>query len=238
MPLILVHEANQPVRLFEVRTTRVRIGRGEDADLQLSNVAVSRRHAQLEHGSDGSVVLTPLSEKNPVVVDGDELQGPTPLSHGDRFRVGRYRLTWLHEDRLDTYRLHQLSEMPRHSNAPRRIEEETFTVSPELRRRYAELDDLRDRGSLISPDGTVYRLGSEAAEIGPGASIPCESRLGRWTAARLSWGGAGHVIERVGLFARVEVDGEIVSRQQMLAPGQKVLVNGTGFTYDVSAGSR
>ena len=122
--------------------------------------------------------------------------------------------------------------MPRYTSARRRWDEETFTMPADLRRRYAALDELRERGALISEDGQAYRIGVEE-DIGPNDAIPCGSRLGRWTAARLSWGGAGHVLARTGLFARVEVDGQSITDEKLLAPGQTVSVNGTVYTYDV-----
>ena len=238
MPLILIQEPKQPTRLFEVRSARVRIGRSGDSELVLPNVAVSRSHALLEHGSDGTVRLTPLSSRNPVMLGTTDLKGPTALSHGDRFMIGRYRLTWFHEEQLDAYRLHQLAELPRYVGARKRWDEETFNIPAELRRRYAAFDELRERGALISADGESYRLGAEGQEVGPNAAIPCGSRLGRWVAARLSWGGAGHVVERVGLFARVEVDGQNVTDQKLLAPGQRLSINGTAYTYDLAPAGR
>jgi pSer/pThr/pTyr-binding forkhead associated (FHA) protein len=238
MPLILVEEPKQPARLFEVRSNRVRIGRSGDSELVLPNVAVSRSHAVLEHGPEGTVQLTPLSSRNPVMVGTSDLKGATTLSHGDRFVIGRYRLTWFHEKQLDAYKLHQLAEMPRYVGARKRWDEETFNIPAELRRRYAAFDELRERGALISADGESHRLGAEIKEVGPGAAIPCGVRLGRWTAARLSWGGAGHVVERVGLFARVEVDGQAITDHRLLAPGQKLSVNGTVYTYDLAPSPR
>ena len=238
MPLVLVREPNQPVRLFEVRSPKVRIGRATDAELQLPNVAVSRQQALLETQPDGTARLTPLSRKNPVLVDGAKLTEPVVLAHGGQCTIGRYRLTWLHEDHLDTYRLHQLAEMPRHCITSGAVEEETFALPTGLRQRYAALDALRDGGALVGADGTRHRLGAGPVEVGPGAAIPCAARLGRWTAARISWAGAGHLLERTGLFARVEVNGEAVADPRVLEPGQAVCINGTAFTYEAGPAGR
>jgi len=50
---------------------------------------VSRRHAHLREGNDGSFVLTDLSSTNGTLV-GDRVAGSeTPIGLGDPFKVGR-----------------------------------------------------------------------------------------------------------------------------------------------------
>ena len=231
MPMILVQESGHPTRLFEVRTPSVRIGRGADCELLLTNISVSRLHATLDDVDGTSARLTPKSTKNAVRYRSVNLTGPIILEHGEQFRIGRFRLTWLHEAALDTYRLHELSEMPRFSRIQRQTHEETFAITTGMRQRLEETDALRERGALVGADGTAWRLGAGEAEIGPAATIPCASRFGRWTAARIRWAGNGHSIERIGLLARVSVNGTALAAPQVLRLDQSVTVNGTPFTY-------
>jgi hypothetical protein len=231
MPMIVVHESGQPTRLFEVRSASVRIGRGADCELLLPNISVSRSHALLDSFEGTTALLTPQSKKNPTRHRDTDLGAPITLEHGEDIRIGKFRLTWLHEAALDAYRLHELAEMPRFVRMRKQVHEETFAMSPDLRRKLDAYEELRNRAGLVDPSGQAYRLGAGPVEIGPTAQIPCASRLGRWTAARLSWVGNGHKLERVGLFSTVTVAGATVSDQCMLETDQELTVNGSSFQY-------
>lgn len=236
--MIIVQESGQPARLFEVRSPTVRIGRGADCDLLLPNISVSRSQATLGDLDGTSARLTPLSSKNPIRYRDVDLTGPIIVEHNESFRVGKFRLTWLHEKALDGYKLHELAEMPRFVRVQRQVQEETFSISPDLRRKLEEYESLRKLGGLVSDQGTKWRLGAALIEIGPNATIPCASRLGRWTAAKVSWAGNGHKIERVGLFATVTVDGVPVADQHILKRDQTITVNGTTFQYRLLSRAR
>ena len=231
MPMIIVQESGQPKRLFEVRSSTVRIGRGAHCELLLPNISVSRKQALLDHFIDTTVRLTPLSTKSPTRYRDVDLTEPVTLDHGDSFRVGKFQLTWLHEQALDVYRLHELAELPRFVRMQRRVQEETFSMSAEMRRKIEGYEALRKDAGLVSDAGDAWRLGAQLVEIGPQATIPCATRLGRWTAARITWAGNGHKLERVGLFATVTVAGETVTDDCILEPDQHITVNGTGFRY-------
>ena len=231
MPMIVVQESGQPARLFEVRTPAVHIGRGADCDLLLPNISVSRSQATLDDFDGTTARLTPQSKKNPIRFRDIDISGPVIIEHNESFRVGKFRLTWLHEKALDGYQLHELAELPRFVRVQRQVHEETFTMSPDLRRKLEEYEQRRKHAGLVNEAGDQWKLGADTLDIGPAAAIPCGSRLGRWTAAKVSWVGSGHQVQRVGLFATVAVDGQPVSESCILEPDQTLTVNGTSFTY-------
>ncbi len=71
------------------------IGRGTDADLQLMDQGVSRRHADL-HIADGQATVYDLGSTNGTTVNGRSVRSQQ-LQHGDVIRVGHTRLVF-HED--------------------------------------------------------------------------------------------------------------------------------------------
>ena len=71
------------------------VGRGSDADLQLMDQGVSRRHADV-HVSDGQTTVYDLGSTNGTSVNGHQVQSQQ-LKHGDVIRVGHTRLVF-HED--------------------------------------------------------------------------------------------------------------------------------------------
>ena len=69
------------------------IGRGVEADLRLLDAEVSRLHAELRRGPDGSVVLVDAGSTNGTLVN-DLPVDQVRLSDGDRIRVGGTTLTF------------------------------------------------------------------------------------------------------------------------------------------------
>lgn len=65
-----------------VLTGTVRIGRGTQNDLVLSDDAASRNHAVIEVGPEGCT-LTDAGSTNGTVVNGARVTAPTPLNNGD-----------------------------------------------------------------------------------------------------------------------------------------------------------
>ncbi len=64
------------------------IGRAADADMVIRSPKVSRRHARIAVGTD-RCVLEDLGSTNGTWVNGDRLEAPRELVHGDRIRIGR-----------------------------------------------------------------------------------------------------------------------------------------------------
>jgi pSer/pThr/pTyr-binding forkhead associated (FHA) protein len=71
------------------------IGRSTEADLQLLDQGVSRRHADV-HLADGRATVYDLGSTNGTSVNGHSVQSQV-LQHGDVLRMGHTRLVF-HED--------------------------------------------------------------------------------------------------------------------------------------------
>lgn len=65
------------------------IGRGEGCDIRLADRRLSRRQALLTV-RDGVVTIQEIGSANPVLVNGDRIQGRTALTHGDALVVGPF----------------------------------------------------------------------------------------------------------------------------------------------------
>ncbi|HEY5920694.1 MAG TPA: sigma 54-interacting transcriptional regulator [Kofleriaceae bacterium] len=73
------------------------IGRGEDCDLQLTDLAVSRSHCTVEPRGDRFTLVT-AGARNKTQVNGRLIEEEHELSDGDELQVGRSRLVFLSED--------------------------------------------------------------------------------------------------------------------------------------------
>jgi pSer/pThr/pTyr-binding forkhead associated (FHA) protein len=67
--------------------TRFTIGRTHDCDLRLSDLSVSRRHAELTRGEDGWM-LADLGSHNGTRLNGWLIREPVPVRPGDRVEFG------------------------------------------------------------------------------------------------------------------------------------------------------
>jgi hypothetical protein len=72
------------------------IGRGQDADLRLSDPGVSRHHAQVEL-REGEVWLEDLGSTNGTTLDGAAVTSPTALVSGQRITIGSSVLVFLRD---------------------------------------------------------------------------------------------------------------------------------------------
>ena len=75
-------------RTFALAETCTDIGRGLDVSVRLRDIAVSRRHARIRH-QDGAFLLEDLGGPNGLILNGQRLEAPSPLTEGDVIELGR-----------------------------------------------------------------------------------------------------------------------------------------------------
>ena len=89
---IHVREGKGAAYDFELRHKITVIGRGTDADIRLTDQAVSRRHAEIRI-VNGATMLNDLQSTNGTTVN-DVTVTTTALSDGDEIRIGETVLTY------------------------------------------------------------------------------------------------------------------------------------------------
>ncbi len=93
-PSVVVDQTNQR---FELRVGSNVVGRGTDADLQLLDQGISRRHLDIQYDGNFATAYD-LGSTNGTTVNGHEV-GSQLLRHGDVLRVGHTRLVF-HQDQV------------------------------------------------------------------------------------------------------------------------------------------
>jgi hypothetical protein len=83
---LMVREGKNASYEVELRHAVTVIGRGTDADIRLTDQAVSRRHAEIRV-ANGAVMLNDLQSTNGTTVNGASIT-TTALADGDEVRVG------------------------------------------------------------------------------------------------------------------------------------------------------
>jgi transcriptional regulator with GAF, ATPase, and Fis domain len=91
---LLVFERDLSSRVFQLPANgTVIIGRGGDAELQLGDGSVSRRHARLTQ-VDGRAQLADLDSQNGTLVNGERIAKARPLVSGDEIVIGAVTLVY------------------------------------------------------------------------------------------------------------------------------------------------
>ena len=147
MPFLIVHESGSPPRRFEVQTPRILIGRAPGCELVLANVSVSRQHARLTVGKNGQATVASLASHNPVLINDAPVEGEAVVEHGATLRLGKYKLTWLHESNLDGFKRMQLSEMPGFNRLATEDPNATYALTGALQKKMLESELLRECGA-------------------------------------------------------------------------------------------
>lgn len=78
---------------YDIEKEKMIVGRGEDSDIEIANLAVSRHHAAIE--KDGGVfTVKDLDSNNGTFVNGQRINRPTTLNFGDEIGIGKHVLVF------------------------------------------------------------------------------------------------------------------------------------------------
>jgi pSer/pThr/pTyr-binding forkhead associated (FHA) protein len=75
-------------RVVPVTSARVVVGRSREADVQVEDSNVSRRHCEVAQENAASWSVTDLGSTNGTELNGQRITGTTALADGDRITVG------------------------------------------------------------------------------------------------------------------------------------------------------
>lgn len=84
---LLMRTGPNPGRIFDLLEDEIRIGRGSDNDIVISEMEISREHARL-NAQSGSYVIEDLGSTNGTYIDGQRLIGPHLLRSGEMIGLG------------------------------------------------------------------------------------------------------------------------------------------------------
>lgn len=81
-------------RLIRLRSQETVLGRSEDVGGKVHDPSASQRHAKILWHDDG-YLLVDLASTNGTYLNGERLEGPALLTHGDTIRIGQTALRFL-----------------------------------------------------------------------------------------------------------------------------------------------
>jgi hypothetical protein len=233
VPSLIVQVRGRPDRIYPLEGDEVVVGRDpKEAQLELGNVSVSRRHCRFVLAGGGAAVED-LGSQNGTLVNGTRIERHE-LKTGDVVSVGKFVLVYLGDGRDgQVYKGRLVDAMPRYYARGAKVAEDgTFRLSP---RDAQALQSKVDRAEVarITDLDTRHgvRPGARVLWFGKGRDIPVEGVMGSAALAEISWTGEEHLIKRLSRMVRLDVNGNSVSEQKLKA-GDLIRVAASRFRYD------
>lgn len=93
--LVVEHAAGHPPGIAYDLAHGATLGRG-DVEIRLEDPFASTRHARIDR-QGSAIVLEDLGSTNGTYLNDEPLDGPRPLHHGDRIRIGDSEFSYLHD---------------------------------------------------------------------------------------------------------------------------------------------
>ncbi len=233
MPRLVILNQVEGFRIFDIEKETVVIGRGEDADLMLPNISVSRHHAQLLW--DGkSCSIEDLESSNGTLVNGKAVEGAV-LSSGDEILLGKFNLVYMGDGPDDRfYKGRYLEYMARYDAKARTFDDSTFAMSPaQLQQMQAEVNKMRNaRFVLQTNPNRFWHPEDRPLTFGGDAMVAVEGMFSGGVVADVTWDGKHHVLNKLGRMIKVSVNDEGVTHRP-LRTGDRVRIGNTKFRYEV-----
>ena len=216
MPTLTLKFKENTVQEYQLGKGRsLTIGRLEDNDVPIENLAVSGRHAKIDSVGDG-FLLTDLKSRNGSFVNGEAATSHW-LQHEDTITIGKHSLVF-------TY-----NKGEKHPDeAPKAMEQTMIMDTDKYRDMLAKASSkVAPKAKKMRPVGVLSFLSGGAGEaeltkkltkIGKDASsdvVVSGLTVGK-TAATISKRPNGYVLSYVGGFSKPKVEGESVKESVLL----------------------
>ena len=233
MPRLIIKLANQQDQIFEIEKPEIIIGRGEESDLVLPNLSISREHAMIRLNEEGAEVVD-LHSENGIRVNNDKVEA-IQLKSKDEIFVGTFALIYLADNQEDKfYRgravIYLAKYDPKNANPTQDL---TFKLSAKEAKNLLKEKSLLHHACVI--DESKRRLYPESNPLtfgGKTAMVKVEGWFTSGVAAKIRWDNKRHILEKNKALASVNINGKKVSKQA-LNPGDTFQIGRTTFKYIV-----
>ncbi|RJP66267.1 MAG: FHA domain-containing protein [Candidatus Abyssobacteria bacterium SURF_17] len=89
MAILTLMFGRDVVGTYEISKDKMILGRADDCDVVIDNLAVSRHHAIIEK-KESEFTVNDLDSNNGTFINGQRIGGPTPLNFGDEIGIGKH----------------------------------------------------------------------------------------------------------------------------------------------------
>lgn len=234
-PKILVKLLNQQNQIFPILENKIKIGRGDDADLVLPNVSVSRIHAIIEKQGD-EYWIKDNDSQNGFRINKQNLKEHR-LSSGDEIQIGAFTLVFLGDTIQDNfYRGRSVAYLPTYDPKVFQVSNDsTFVMSTRDKNMLSRKTGLLHNGCIMLKDGRFFYPEDNPITFGKNAVIPAEGWLIFGVVADITWDKNQHVLTKKSFWCGVKVNGKSISSTP-LRVGDNIQIGRTFYEYKLREG--
>jgi hypothetical protein len=92
MPKLTLLLGRRTLQVYDFKQPSIIVGRDDAADVMIDNPSVSRRHAEIRLGDDGTWMVVDLDSSNGTFLDGQRITGPRSLTLGTEIGFGKFSI--------------------------------------------------------------------------------------------------------------------------------------------------
>ncbi len=215
----------------DIDTDKLIIGRAEDCEIIIDNLAVSRHHAIIER-IEGSFTINDLDSNNGTFINGRRISGPTNLNFGDEIGIGKHILVFdSHSKKIKPAESHSAEAQPDMDAAGRG----TMFVEPEQMEKIQEKVSTARKAHLRlagAPAGELIALDRDDIVFGKGQK--CDVAVTGFFASRrhaiLSRLEKGFQLTNLAILSPTRVNGTIID-SALLCDGDELSMAKSKFTF-------
>ena len=234
MPRFIIKLKDQQDQVFELLGEEIIIGRGEECDLILPNISVSREHAVVQISSE-AVQIIDLQSGNGLIIN-NKTETKSTLSSHDEILIGNFSLIFLGdtaEDRL--YRDRSITYLPKYDHRKASSNQDaTFKLSAKDTQALLREKNLLNNGCIVDEEGnSTYPEANTISFGGQGAKIKIRHWITLFSSgihADITWDGKRHIIEKKNFFVAVKVNNNNIEKYP-LKEGDVFSVGNSTFKY-------
>ena len=233
MPKIIIRFPNHQDQRFVFNKEELLIGRGDECDLVLPNVSVSRTHAVIVLNAK-EASISDLGSENGIRVNGKATRD-AKLQSGDELLIGNFSLVFLGDRQEDNfYRGRAVIYLP--SYQQRHIfptQEPTHRLSLKEAHQMMKEKSILNSGCIIDYRGR--KLFPEANPMTFGGKKAMIEALGFWVrgiVAHLQWNGKQHLLEKKSWLTSMKING-ISKSSAFLKNKDNIQIGRSNFQYVV-----
>lgn len=230
MPTLTLVSERTPLHAYDVNSLAVKIGRGDDMDIVIDNVSVSRRQAEIRMESQGHWIVEDLGSSNGTFLNGTRLTTPQPLTRGDEISFGKFSLFF---DRamkvpIQARAVNVKPGLPRASD--------TFHMKLEDVEKLQSVAAMKRRAQLkwqaAGKQDIFYLERLERSAVLVGRSALCDLRVpaGPKHHVLVIRNRTGYEVRNLSGWHKMRVNNEVVA-QSMLKGGDVIVIRGLRLTF-------
>ena len=233
MPKLIIKLANQQDQLFVLEKSETIIGRGEECDLILPNIAISREHAKITVTQTGATI-SDLQSGNGLMVNKSNVRSKV-LESNDEIFLGTFTLIYLGDDQEDRfYRGRAVVYLPKYNHKKSNPTEDlTFKLSAKDVKSLLQEKGILHNGCIVDSTGRKYFPESNPMTFGQAAMIRIEGWFTGGVVATIFWDGKRHFIEKHKWFVTMKINGQKTNNSTLRA-GDKIQLGRSYFNYTLN----